>query len=132
MIDELKTLIIAQLKSVFPGYKVYDEDVQQGLIAPAFILRTLTSDQERKLGINLERTYPFVITFFPLDERSYHSECDLVNEKFYSNFLYIAERFHVHNIQSEKHDRTLIITFSIKVYLQDVKEDILMANLEVL
>lgn len=132
MIGELKTLIIAQLKSVFPGYKVYDEDVQQGLITPAFILRLLTTTQERKLGPNLERIYPFVITYFPQDEKAYHAECDAVNEVFNSNFRYIANRFHVYNIEGEKHDRTLIITFSVKVYLKDAEDGILMQTLEVL
>lgn len=132
MVDEIKMLIINQLKSTFPGKKVYDEDVQQGLITPAFILRLLQNHQERKLGNQMEREYSFVITFFPLNEREYHSECDAVNEAFNSEFRYIANRFHVFNIDGEKIDRTLVLTFSVKVRLIDVEHGVSFQTLEVL
>ena len=132
MVDEIKSLVIKQLKTVFPTVsKVYDEPVQQGLKTPAFLVLVINNHQERKLNRNMVREYTFSIVYFPLNEREYNAECDSVNEIFNTHFRYLANRFHVFNVDGVKEDRTLILTFSIKASLVEVLEEIKMQKLEV-
>lgn len=132
MVDEIKSLIINQLKVVFPHVsKVYDEPVQQGLKTPAFLVLLINNHQERKLNRNMVREYTFNIVYFPSNEREFNAECDSVNETFNTNFRYLANRFHVFNVDGIKQDRTLILTFSIKASLVEVIEEFNMQKLEV-
>ena len=77
MVDELKSLVIQQLRVVFPQVKkVYDEPVQQGLQVPAFLVLIINDIQERKLNRRMVQEFTFNITYFPSDERMFYTESD--------------------------------------------------------
>ncbi|KQL37128.1 DUF6838 family protein [Psychrobacillus sp. FJAT-21963] len=132
MVDELKSLVIQQLRVVFPQVKkVYDEPVQQGLQVPAFLVLIINDIQERKLNRRMVQEFTFNITYFPSDERMFYTESDQVSFQFKTNFRYIANKFHVFNIEAIKHDRTLIFTFTVKTTLEEIVEEVKMRTLEV-
>lgn len=132
MVDDLKSLIIKQLKTVFPTVsKVYDEPVRQGLKVPAFLVLIINDRQEKKLGRRMDQEFFFAITYFPSDELVFYTEADKVSFTFKTNFRYIANRFHVHEIETTKEDNTLIITFKVKATLEEIIEEVKMRTLEV-
>lgn len=132
MVDELKSLVIKQIKTVFPTIKrVYDEPVRQGLIVPAFLVLIINDRQEKKLGRRMDQEFFFAVTYFPSDEKVFYTEADQVSFTFKTNFRYIANRFHVHELGATKEDNTLIVTFKVKAILEEIIEEVKMKTLEV-
>ncbi|UAW07804.1 hypothetical protein PVJ1_00070 [Psychrobacillus phage PVJ1] len=132
LVDELKSLVIKQIKTVFPTVtRIYDEPVRQGLIVPAFLVLIINDRQEKKLGRRMDQELFFAVTYFPSDERVFYTEADQVSFTFKTNFRYIANRFHVHEIEAVKEDNTLIITFKVKATLEEILEEVKMRTLEV-
>lgn len=129
MVNNLKALIIQQIKQVFE-VKVYDEPVRQGLKAPAFLVLIISDVQERKLWNLSEREYLVNVTYFPEDERNAYSENDQVSETFKNNFRYVGNRFHVNRLEADKHDGTLVITFSVRHLVKEVFDEGKMQRLE--
>lgn len=129
MVINLKSLVILQIKKVFGPLKVYDEPVRQGLKTPAFQLLILDTAQERKLNRNALRTYQINVNYFPgtADKRG---ECDTTLETFLNEFRYVANKHHVHNIQGEVVDEVLVITFEIKIRVEDILDETLMQTLK--
>lgn len=128
MATNLKALIIQQIKEVF-GKTVYDEPVRQGLKTPAFLVLIVSDSQERKLWNLSEREYLINVTYFPEDERNAYTENDQVSETFKDNFRYIANQFHVNRLETEKHDSTLVITFSVRYLVKEIIEETKMGQL---
>ncbi|MEC1373413.1 hypothetical protein P9D39_03685 [Heyndrickxia oleronia] len=121
MVTELKDLIIQQLKQVFGGIKVYDEPIRQGLKVPAFLVLIVNDSQERKLWNLSEWQFLVNVTYFPEDERNVYTETDKVSQTFKENFRYIANQYHVNRLEAEKHDGTLVITFSVKKIVREIE-----------
>ncbi|MDH5160341.1 phage tail terminator family protein [Heyndrickxia oleronia] len=121
MVTELKDLIIQQLKQVFGGIKVYDEPIRQGLKVPAFLVLIVNDSQERKLWNLSEWQFLVNVTYFPEDERNVYTETDKVSQTFKENFRYIANQYHVNRLEAEKHDGTLVITFSVKKLVREIE-----------
>lgn len=121
MVTELKDLIIQQLKQVFGGIKVYDEPIRQGLKVPAFLVLIVNDSQERKLWNLSEWQFLVNVTYFPEDERNVYTETDKVSQTFKENFRYIANQYHVNRLEAEKHDGTLVITFSLKKIVREIE-----------
>ncbi|MFD1203590.1 DUF6838 family protein [Sporosarcina contaminans] len=119
--DNLKALIIQQLKEVYGNIKVYDEPVRQGLITPAFLVLIGKDTQERKLGKTSELQYMVNVTYFPEDERNAYTESDKVSQVFKENFRYIGNQFHVNRLEAEKHDGTLVITFTVNKLVREIE-----------
>lgn len=130
MVTELKTLIIQQLKQVFNVKKVYDEPIRQGLETPAFLVLIINDSQERKLWNISEREYLVNVTYFPENKRNTYAELDQVSETFKDNFRYIGNQFHVNRLEAEKHDGTLVITFSVKKLVKEIFEETKMGRLQ--
>jgi hypothetical protein len=124
LVNNLKTLIILQIKQVYNNIKVYDEKVKQGLATPAFLVRIIDNYQDRKLKGQVERSYTFNVTYIP-ETDDIENELDLAYETFQNEFQYIANLHHVHKLESVKEDDTLIITFTVKVLLKELKGGLL-------
>lgn len=131
MVDELKSLVIGQIKGLFPSTKVYDEPVRQGLKVPAFLVLIINDRQEKKLGRRMDQEFFFAVTYFPSNEKVFYTESDQVSFAFKTNFRYIANRFHVQEIEATKEDNTLIITFKVKAILEEIIAEVKMRTLEV-
>ncbi|AWO74969.1 MULTISPECIES: phage tail terminator family protein [Geobacillus] len=125
---EIKTLIIQQIKQVFGNVKVYDEKIKQGLQTPAFLVRIIQSDQERKIKRQVWRSYSFNVVYFP-QSTEIDAECDDVFETFQNEFQYIANRYHVHRLEGTKEDDVLVITFAVSVRLQEKTDETKMQTL---
>lgn len=119
MVNQLKALIIRQLKGVFGNIKVYDEPVRQGLVTPAFLVLIFDTHQQRQLRSTVSRTYSINVTYFPTTEDK-RNECDEVLEVFQTEFVRIADKHHVHNIEGAISDDTLVITFTVNALLREV------------
>ncbi|MED0686560.1 DUF6838 family protein [Anoxybacillus ayderensis] len=125
---EIKTLIIQQIKEVFGNVKVYDEKVKQGLQTPAFLVRMIQSEQERKIKGQVWRTYSWNVVYFP-QSTELDAECDDVFEMFQTEFQYIANKYHVHRLEGTKQDDVLVITFDVSARLQEVTDETKMKTL---
>lgn len=128
MVTNLKSLIIHQIKSVFGEVKVYDEPVRQGLVTPAFLLLIFDTQQHRQLRSTVSRTYSINVTYFPSTEDK-RNECDEVLELFQTEFIRIADKHHVHNIEGVVSDDVLVITFTVNALLREVVDGIKMQEL---
>ncbi|MGZ0086900.1 phage tail terminator family protein [Caldibacillus thermoamylovorans] len=125
---EIKALVIQQMKQVFGNVKVYDEKIKQGLQTPAFLVRIIQSDQERKIKRQVWRSYSFNVVYFP-QSTEIDAECDDVFETFQNEFQYIANRYHVHRLEGTKEDDVLVITFDVSVRLQEKTDETKMRTL---
>ena len=125
---EIKTLIIQQIKEVFGNIKVYDEKIKQGLQTPAFLVRMIQSEQERKVKGQVWRTHSWNVVYFP-QSMELDAECDNVFETFQTEFQYIANKYHVHRLEGVKQDDVLVITFDVSARLQEVTTETKMQTL---
>lgn len=128
--DNLKTLIIQQLKQGFGGITVYDEPIRQGLKTPAFLVLIISDSQERKSKNTSAWEFTVNITYFPSDARNSYSECDVVSQTFKENFRYIGNQFHVNKLEAVKHDGTLVITFNVKKLIREIYDEVKMQTLQ--
>lgn len=66
MINDLINGISIKLRSAFgSGYKIYKEEVKQGLVEPCFNIVVLEPSQEAKLPNRYLRSYPIDVHYFP-------------------------------------------------------------------
>lgn len=128
MVNNLKSLIVQQIKQVYGNVKVYDEPIRQGLITPAFLVLIFNNMQEKLLGKQVARTYSINVTYFPQTEDR-RSECDLVLETFQTEFQRIADVYHTREIEGQMVDDVLVITFTIKALLREVVIETAMQSL---
>lgn len=130
--DSMKTLVIMQLRSLYPDnnqYQIYDKPVKQVLTLPAFLVRIMNVHQERGMKNQVIRTYSFSIVYLPSTD-DIDDECLNVLEIIQNNFKYLADKFHVHEIGGEIVDETLVINFQVKARLYDIQEETRMKTLE--
>ncbi|WP_342538330.1 DUF6838 family protein [Sporosarcina sp. FSL K6-1540] len=128
MVNNLKSLIIRQIKEVSGNVKVYDEPVRQGLVTPAFLVLIFNNHQELQLAKSVKRTYSINVTYFP-STKDIRSECDDVFELFQTEFRYIADKHHVHEIEGVVSDDVLVITFTVQALLREVVDGTKMQTL---
>ncbi|MEK5487915.1 phage tail terminator family protein [Lysinibacillus sp. FSL M8-0355] len=127
--EGIKTLAIMQIRSLYPSMKIYDKPVKQGLKVPAFLVRIFNVHQERGMKYQANRTYSFSMVYFPSTD-DIDEECLNVLEVVQNNFKYLADRFHVHEIDGEIVDETLVIKYQVKACLHDILEEVKMRTLE--
>ena len=66
MINDLINGIAVKLNSVFGSeYKIYKENIKQGLVEPCFNIVVLEPSQEAKLPNRYLRSYPMDVHYFP-------------------------------------------------------------------
>lgn len=130
MVNNLKALIISQLQEVFGISNIYDEPVRQGLLTPAFLVLIVDDEQRRKLWRTAEWEYLINVIYFPSDEEELYTEADEVSQLFKENFKYVGNLYHVNRVEAQKHDGTLVITFSFKKLVREIIEDTKMQTLK--
>jgi hypothetical protein len=126
--NNLKSLIIQQIKQVYGNLKVYDEPVRQGLITPAFLVLIFDNRQKRLLAKQVSRTHSFNVNYYPSTEER-RSECEGVLEAFQNEFKYVANKYHVHEIEGAVVDSVLVITFTVNALLREIVEETPMQTL---
>ncbi len=83
MINDIINAISIRLYDAFgDGYKIYLNDVQQGLIAPCFLITVVDYSKEPLLDIRSKRILPFDVLFFPNKGKSqcYEVADQMMNE----------------------------------------------------
>lgn len=89
MINQIVDAISIKLNQVFgDGYKIYSDNVKQGLKEPCFFIRSLTTSNTPLLGTRSFRQNPFDIHFFPKLKNS--EETNAVTEQLFDALEYIT------------------------------------------
>lgn len=79
MIKSIMDAIAIRLHEVFGDeYKIYQNEVKQGLKEPCFLISLITTEKTPLLGMRSSRTIPFDIHYFP---KNNEFECYTVSEK---------------------------------------------------
>lgn len=90
MLEEILIGITQALDAEFDSeMNVYTDDIEQGLKPPCFLVTDLVSTEEQVLGNRYDRSYPFMIQYFP-KEKKYRIECDRVKDRLFNCLEYIA------------------------------------------
>lgn len=80
--------ISIKLHEVFgDGYKIYLNDVKQGLTEPCFLITVVDYSKEPLLDVRSKRILPFDILFFPNKEKS---QCYEVADQMMNEFDFIT------------------------------------------
>lgn len=88
MLNDVVTGISIRLHELFGDtHKIYTENVEQGLTAPCFFIKTLPTIHKPLLGKRSQRTYSFVISYFPKEG---NEEMMKVSEQLLDGLEYIT------------------------------------------
>ena len=115
--DNVKRLLIAQLRERFSEAEVYDEPVQQGLSLPCFIINAKKATHTRLVGDQMLTHLFLFLTYYPRQSEDMRAEMEGVMAEFYSGaWKYLQGKHHIHNLDMEHNDGVLTISFTIDIY----------------
>ncbi|WP_330576567.1 phage tail terminator family protein [Defluviitalea raffinosedens] len=90
-LENIKNAVSQKLNALFgDSYKIYTEEIKQGLDPPAFFIQFLEPAQKQVLNNRYYRTYPLDIIFFPVENGSEISQCESVAEILFDGMEYIT------------------------------------------
>lgn len=122
--DNVKSLLIAQLRERFSETEVYDEPVQQGLSLPCFIINAKKATHMRLVGDQMLTHLFLFLTYYPRESEDMRAEMEGVMAEFYSGaWKYLQGNHHIHNLDMEHNDEVLTISFTIDVHHSMAKPD---------
>lgn len=122
--DNVKSLLIAQLRERFSETEVYDEPVQQGLSLPCFIINAKKATHTRLVGDQMLTHLFLFLTYYPRESEDKRAEMEGVMAEFYSGaWKYLQGKHHIHNFDMEHNDEVLTISFTIDIYHVMAKAD---------
>ena len=122
--DNVKRLLIAQLRERFSETEVYDEPVQQGLSLPCFIINAKKATHTRLFGDQMLTHLFLFLTYYPRQSEDMRAEMEGVMAEFYSGaWKYLQDKHHIHNLDMEHNDEVLTISFTIDIHHSMAKPD---------
>ena len=122
--DNVKSLLIAQLRERFNDTEVYDEPVQQGLSLPCFIINAKKATHTRLVGDQMLTHLFLFLTYYPRDSEDKRTDMEGVMAEFYSGaWKYLQGKHHIHNLDMEHNDEALTISFTIDIHHVMAKSD---------
>ena len=122
--DNVKSLLIAQLRERFSETEVYDEPVQQGLSLPCFIINAKKATHMRLVGDQMLTHLFLFLTYYPRENEDKRAEMEGVMAEFYSGaWKYLQGKHHIHNLDMEHNDEVLTISFTIDIHHVMAKSD---------
>ncbi len=122
--DNVKSLLIAQLRERFSETEVYDELVQQGLSLPCFIINAKKATHMRLVGDQMLTHLFLFLTYYPRESEDKRAEMEGVMAEFYSGaWKYLQGKHHIHNLDMEHNDEVLTISFTIDINHSMAKPD---------
>lgn len=84
MINSILEAIAIALNTEFgDDYKIYTDEVKQGLEEPCFFVSCINPANERFLGERFFRENQFVVQYFPEDHEQERTECNDVADRLY-------------------------------------------------
>lgn len=63
--------------------KIHIDEIEQGIVEPCFLVTPLTDTENHLIGKRYERSYPFVLQYFP-KSKNYRTECNEVTEQLFN------------------------------------------------
>ena len=119
MLNDIVNGISIKLNSIFgDSYEIYTENVKQGLKEPCFFIKTLPTINKPLLGKRAQRTYSFVISYFPKDG---NEEMMDVSELLLEHLEYITlengDVIRGHSLQTEIIDDVLHFSVNYIVFV---------------
>ena len=122
--DNVKSILIAQLRERFNDTEVYDEPVQQGLSLPCFIINAKKATHMRLVGDQMLTHLFLFLTYYPRESEDKRAEMEGVMAEFYSGaWKYLQGKHHIHNLDMEHNDEVLTISFTIDIHHSMAKPD---------
>lgn len=122
--DNVKSLLIAQLRERFNDTEVYDEPVQQGLSLPCFIINAKKATHKRLVGDQMHSHIFIFLTYYPRESEDMREEIASVMADFMTGaWRYLGKKYHIHNLDLEHNDQVLTVSFSIDVHHVMARQD---------
>lgn len=117
MLDTLTGALITKLKNSFPNVKVYDEPIQQRLETPCFNIKTARINTQRQVGLNVNISFFYFLTFTPESSVDARAEMDrmvwtLISSK---SWRYLGDFAHIRNLRARHNDKVMTIRFEVDV-----------------
>lgn len=121
MLTDIVNGISIKLNSIFgDSYKIYTDDVKQGLTEPCFFVKTLPVNNVPLLGKRAKRTYSFMISYFP---QKGNEEMMVVSEQLLNGLEYITllngDVLRGHSLEAEIVDGVLHFSVNYIVFVND-------------
>jgi hypothetical protein len=129
--------IVGQLTATFgDNYRVYTEQVKQGLNEPCFIVSCVNPANTPLLGKRSRRTNLFSVTYIPQSDTDAKAECYDVQDSLFTALEYITVDGALQrgtNMSGEFIDGTLVfsVNYNYNVYTPteyDIMEDLTIQN----
>ncbi len=117
MLDTLSTALIRKLKETFPGVKVYDEPIQQGMETPCFNIKANRINTDRQVNNAVDVAVFYFITYTPGDSLDKRTEMQgmvwtILNSK---RWKYLGEFAHINYLKTSHNDEVMTISFEVKI-----------------
>lgn len=127
MINNLIDGISIKINQVFGNeYKIYSEDVKQGLNEPCFFIFTLNPSNNQMLGLRSFRITPFDIHYFPKNKKESNLEMQEVASKLYEALdmitLINGDKVRGTNMNHEVVDDVLHFFVNYNVFVKKIEE----------
>lgn len=85
-VNDVRNGVIAALVSLYPGVKVYGEEIKQGLVEPWFFVKVLTTGQSREVNRRYKRSNSFDVHYFAKTNEELHE----MAESLYGGLEYVT------------------------------------------
>ncbi len=121
MINNIKQAIVDKLPELYPGYKIYDEDIPQNFKKPSFLISLTDQDYNKRLNSKYKSLISFDVAYFS-DKRVTEIKEDCFDKQMtiFRGFDLIGS-YRVLNKQSNITDNVLHFTFDI--VFSEIKDD---------
>ena len=115
MISNVKQVIAAKLKQLYPNNTIYDEDVPQNFREPSFLITLTNQDYGKLLNAKFKSLLSFDIAFFSgKDKTEIKEDCQKVQMALFRVFDLVGG-YRILNKQATIVDNVLHFTFNIEV-----------------
>ncbi|MGO4938601.1 phage tail terminator family protein [Fundicoccus sp. Sow4_D5] len=118
MLDALSTALILKLKETFPGIKVYDEPIQQGMETPCLNIKANRINTDRQVNNAVDVAVFYFITYTPGDSLDKRTEMNgmvwtILNSK---RWKYLGDFAHINYLKANHNDEVMTISFEVKIH----------------
>ena len=115
MISNVKQVIAAKLKQLYPNNTIYDEDVPQNFREPSFLITLASQDYGKLLNTKFKSLLSFDIAYFSEKEKTeIKGDCQGVQMMLFRAFDLVGA-YRILNKQATIVDNVLHLTFDVSV-----------------
>lgn len=135
MINSIIEAIAIALSGEFgDGYKIYTEELRQGLKEPCFFVSCINPTNELFLWRRYFRENQFVVQYFPKDKLNARQECNAVADRLYSCLEWLTvtgDSVMGSKMHYEIADDVLSFFVNYNMFVRKVEDKILMEDLNI-